>query len=185
MSPKKVPRIETERQKTPSPESIATATAWALYLGDAYRKAHKVLRPDDVIMANAIDYIQAKDAAAASGGNLTTLMRLINAKGPDGKPLPPTDDQIARAHVVADKRKALRDAIAPIIPAQSGATLDDLRRAAQKPSTLRRIAATLHALGVHGEPPPSPAIPGRRPLTDDEMDRKAKAADRLAMEMVG
>lgn len=172
-------------RKASEPESMATATAWALYLGDAYRKAHKVLRPDDVIMDNAIDYVQAKDAAAASGGNLTTLMRIINTKGQDGKPIPPTDEQVARAQVVATKRQALREAIAPIIPARSGATWDDLRREAQRPSTLRRIAATLHALGVHGEPPPSPAIPGRRPLTDAEMDRKAKAAEAWAQEAVG
>lgn len=182
---KKVPRIEAAQQETASAESMATATAWAMYLGDAYRKAHKVLRPDEIIMANAIDYIQAKDAAAASGGNLTTLMRIINAKGQDGKPTPPTDEQVARAQAVAMKRQALRKAIAPIIPARSGATWDDMRREAQRPSTLRRIAATLHALGVHGEPPPSLAIPGRRPLTDAEMDRKAKAAEAWAQEAVG
>lgn len=178
MSPKKPPQISQQTTGTKWEDQPLTQTdiAWSLYLGDAYAKARKVLHSDARIMADCLLVVMARDIAKASGGSFKACMAAVNAKAK------PTEPQIERAQALAAKRRAIRDAIVSLVEGGNG--WDGMAALAQRPGTLRRIAATLHALGVHGEPPTAPAITRRRALTDDEMDRKAKAADDWAQEAV-
>ena len=166
-----------------SPATSALEIAWAEYLGNSYRILRQALHSDERIMRDCMDRVKARDAAKASGGSFIECMRMIDAKGPDGKPLPLTEDQLTRAQAMSTSRIRVRDRLVDCLGLTG--TWDRMASDCQGPRMGRRAAAVLHAMGHLPEPPSHPTPPGRRAKTDAEHTETAARFDRMMAEVVG